>query len=212
MTDFPIIGLLGGSFNPIHQGHMQIIDYLLNTLSCQQVIVLPCANPIHKTPNVSFSHRLEMTHLACQDLPNVIIDTRESQETKPAHSILTLQSLRKDHPQASLIWSMGYDSFNSFDQWQDWQDFLSLCHLLVIKRGKLSLSPQLFNLWQNHWQREGSQLASHRSGHLVSATDITSQISSTSLRRAFHTGDSHLKQSLLPNRVADYIKQHQLYG
>lgn len=207
------IGILGGTFNPIHYGHLRIAQETAEAFTLTQVKLIPAAKPPLKTePNVSAKQRAEMVQLAIAANPLFSLDTRELERDGSSYTIDTLTSLRAEHPQDALCLIIGTDAFAHFDQWHRWQHILDYCHLIVVSRpplADLDLSEPLRKLLQQHQTHDATQLSRQTHGliamHTVTALDISSsQI--RSLVRA-HQNPAYL----CPETVIAYIQTHQLY-
>lgn len=129
------IAYLGGTFDPVHFGHLRLAEELVEKLNLSAVNLLPCHIPPHKaTPKVNAQTRSQMLALATDDNPNLQIDLRELQRKTPSYTIDTLKALRAEHPQQPLIFAIGMDSFLSLHKWHKWQQLLDYCHLVVFSR------------------------------------------------------------------------------
>jgi len=211
------IGILGGTFNPIHFGHLRIAEELTENLQLDQVRFIPSANPPHKpSPKVSASKRAQMVALAIQDNPKFILDEIELKRHGASYTIDTLTSLRESMGQAtSLQLIMGSDAFMQFDTWHRWQDILHYCHVVLIQRPATSstqnpaLSNVLAQLLNDHYSEEPATLQETPNGfiHMQSVTALS--ISSTDIRQRLKQNQSI--RYLTSNSVIDYIQGHSLY-
>lgn len=207
------IGILGGTFNPIHYGHLRIAQEAAEAFALSQVKFLPAAKPPLKTePNVSAKQRAEMVELAIAANPLFSLDSRELDRNGPSYTIDTLQSLRADHPEDSLCLIIGTDAFAHFDQWNRWQQILDYCHLIVVSRppvADLDLSETLRKLLQTHLTDDATQLSQHTHG-LIAPLKVTAlDISSSLIRSLVHAHQN--PAYLCPEAVITYIQSHQLY-
>ena len=136
------IGVCGGSFDPVHFGHLRTALEVRQQLGLEQLRFIPAGNPPHKEgPRVSATDRVNMLELAIGGSPSVVIDERETQRLKPSYTIDTLLELQQELPQASLTLIIGTDQFSVFDTWHRWQDLLQVAHVAVMERpGELLLS------------------------------------------------------------------------
>ena len=116
------IGLLGGTFNPIHFGHLEIAKAALNLLKLDKLIFIPAGNPWQKDDFISFDHRLKMLKLAIKDMANVEISEIEKDEIKPSYTYQTLEELHSIYPESEFILLVGSDAIKSFGTWKkpDW--------------------------------------------------------------------------------------------
>lgn len=213
-----LIGVLGGTFNPIHFGHLRLAQELTDALSLKEVRFTPAANPPHKeAPSASAFHRAEMVKLAIADNPAFKLDERELQRKGASYTIDTLISLRSEvGVETALCLIMGSDAFTRFNTWHRWQEILDYCHIILVQRPLITvtnqppLTDELTLLLQNHYTENVNDLANQHAGliHMQAITALS--ISSTAIRTAFK-----LKQTpryLMPQAVIDYIVINQLYA
>ncbi len=210
------IGLLGGTFNPIHSGHLRIAQELAESLSLNLVKFIPSANPPHKpAPQVSAEHRAAMVQLAIADNPQFQFDGRELARTGASYTVDTLESLRTElGDDASLILIMGSDAFTKLNTWHRWQEIIKLCHIALVQRpastNKDALTKELETFLHNHYTEHADDLHDTSAG-LISMQAITPlEISSTAIRQALLL--KHSARYLMPENVLDYIAANQLYG
>lgn len=210
------IGILGGTFNPIHFGHLRMAQELADALHLDSVRFIPAANPPHKdAPAITAQHRAAMVQLGIANNPSFVFDGRELSRNGPSYSIDTLHSLRSElGTTSSITLFMGSDAFTKFDTWHRWQDIIDLCHIALVQRPQLrghdqKLSKTLETFLHNHYTENADDLHSQPAGYVTMRQVTALDISSTAIRHALQHGDS--VRYLLPDNVADYIKQHQLY-
>lgn len=209
-----LIGVFGGTFNPIHHGHLRLAQELADTLDLAEVRFIPSANPPHKTaPQVSAIQRAAMVQLAIADNPKFTLDTRELERSGASYTIDTLSSLFEELEDAALCLIMGSDAFLTLDTWHRWQELLDFCHILLVQRPHIAntkgLSAALNTCMQQHYTEECTALSQQRSG-LITMQKITAlDISSSQIRHLIQHKQS--PAYLLPESVLAYIKQQQLY-
>lgn len=211
------IGILGGTFNPIHFGHLRMAQELAEALSLNEVRFIPSANPPHKpVPQVSAKHRAAMVQLAIASNPLFKLDKRELLRVGNSYTYDTLRSLRDElGMQASITLLMGNDAFTKLNTWHRWDELLSLCHICLVARPHLPNQPKeslpkvLESYLQAHYTELGDDLAKHSFG-LITMQHITAlDISSTAIREAVQ--NQHSVRYLLPEDVLSYMQAHQLY-
>ena len=130
-----LVGIFGGSFDPIHKGHTEVILYLLKNLPFEKIVVLPCGYPSHRQVVSSPEDRFAMTAMAFKKEHRVDVDDREIKRKGLTYSIDTLRELKQDlGNQISLVWIMGQDVFSTLHEWHKWQEFINEVHLLVMTR------------------------------------------------------------------------------
>lgn len=205
--------MFGGTFDPIHHGHLRLALELRDRLGFDQVRLTPCALPVHReSPGCSARQRLEMVRLAVGQEPGLIIDDREIVADKPSYSIETLQSLRTElGAQASLTMVMGTDAFLQLDSWHRWQELLNLCHILVVIRPgwHLNNSHPMYGWYQQHRVDQAAELQQCPAGSIVLQQLAALEISATAIRQQVAGGQS--PRFLLPDSVWNHIRQQQLY-
>jgi nicotinate-nucleotide adenylyltransferase len=209
-----IIGLFGGTFNPIHQGHLALAHSVMNALGCHQIRFIPAAIPPHKTmPTVTAHHRAAMVGLAIAAEPRFVLDTCELERSGPSYTIDTLTDMHQRFPQASLVLILGQDSYNQLPTWYRWQSLLDLAHILVVHRAHGEE-----NLYV-HTSHTGKLInsadaplafAQSRHGKLCYFTTTPPDIASTRIRHTLAIGDPRVQHDL-PAAVWEYIQEHQLY-
>ncbi len=212
-----LLGILGGTFNPIHYGHLRMAQELAELLGLNEVRFMPSANPPHKTmPDVSAEHRAAMVQLAIANNPLFKLDNRELFRTGASYTFDTLQSLRAElGAQTSIILYMGNDAFTKLNTWHRWQELLSLCHICLVARPSKPksaterLSEVLESYLQAHYTESIEDLTAHSGGFITMQKITALDISSTAIREALH--QQHSARYLMPDVVLDYIHQHQLY-
>ena len=129
------MGIFGGTFDPIHYGHLRTAFELLQSLDFEEVRFIPCGDPPHR--GVTFAPaalRLDMVQLATRDEPTFVVDNRELQRTGPSYSIDTLASLREEFPNRSLCLITGMDAFLGLPTWHRWDEILDFAHIVVAHR------------------------------------------------------------------------------
>lgn len=208
------IGIFGGTFNPIHYGHLRIAQEAAEAFALSQVKFLPAAKPPLKTePKVTAKQRAEMVQLAITTNPLFSLDTRELERNGPSYTIDTLESLRAEHPQDALCLIIGTDAFAHFDHWHRWQHILDYCHLIVVSRppvADLDLSEPLRTLLQTHQTDDATQLSQHKHGLIAMHTVTALDISSSQIRNLVSSHQNPVY--LCPETVISYIQAHQLYA
>lgn len=206
-----IIGLFGGTFNPVHLGHLHVAKEVLALTPITEVHLLPCYQPVHRaTPDVSVEHRLAMLQLAIKNEPNMKINTTELDRQGPSFMIDTLISLKAQKPKQRLNLILGFDAYCSLEQWKDWQALINYCNLVVVNRpGSAPMSPKL-EAWAAPLRLSLSeQLVEYEHGRILMVDIRPSPVTATQLRDNLAHGFDVNQQ--LPPGVLNYIKKHQLY-
>ncbi len=135
------IGILGGTFDPIHYGHLKPAKQTADWLGLEQLILLPAHIPAHKQNTFATTQqRVDMVKLVCDADALFTLDARETLKNSTSYTIDTLIEINEEHPNSIIYFLMGLDSLLSFHQWHRWQDILSLCHLVVNARPRYDLT------------------------------------------------------------------------
>ncbi|NDK98139.1 nicotinate-nucleotide adenylyltransferase [Photorhabdus bodei] len=211
----PVIkALFGGTFDPIHYGHLQPVETLAYQTGLNQVILLPNHVPPHRPqPEATAQQRLEMVQLAVQDSPLFTVDKRELERTIPSYTIDTLESFRQElGNKPPLAFIIGQDALLSLHTWHRWPELLSFCHLLVCARPgyQTQFSTTEMQQWlTKHQIYDPSQLGSKPNGYIYLADTPLLSISATDIRQRHQQGLSC--DDLLPLSVQKYIDSQGLY-
>ncbi|SFV55424.1 Nicotinate-nucleotide adenylyltransferase [hydrothermal vent metagenome] len=130
-----MIGFLGGSFNPVHLGHLKIAKQVKKQLNLEKLFLMPCGIPPHKK-DLFFNQtqRLELLKIALEDYPELSLDTREIDNNKINYTIDTLKQIKKEYPKEKVFFIMGSDSFNNLHTWKDYKNIKNYAQLVVISR------------------------------------------------------------------------------
>jgi nicotinate-nucleotide adenylyltransferase len=210
------VALLGGSFDPVHHGHVALGALFAKLLEPDQLRIIPAGNPWQKGAlRAPAADRVRMLELAFaeQHLP-VTIDQQEIQRDSATYTIDTLRNVRAElGPQASIVFLMGADQLQHLDTWRDWRALFDLAHIGVAARPGYSLAEAALPeaVATELQQRQGSlaQLRNTPSGHAHLAQNLAVDVSSTQVRAALQRGEQ--ANSLISPVVLDYIQQHNLY-
>lgn len=206
------IGVLGGTFDPVHHGHLRTALEISQQLKLEQIRFIPCQQPVHKDRvYASAAHRLAMLQLACRDQAHFYVDDREMTRSTPSYTIDTLISLRKEFPSRSLVLLMGSDAFVNLPVWHRWLQLLHYAHIaIVIRPGhRLEVGSKLQSLLDKHKLEDPIQLGQQLAGGIVVQQTTALDISATAIRNLIRAKQS--PRFLLPDLVNDYIQQHHLY-
>lgn len=206
------IGLFGGTFDPIHMGHLRLALELKQQLALDEMRLLPCYRPPHReAPQASSAQRLEMLQIALQQCPALQWDERELHREKPSYTYDTLRELRAELGEdVSLVLCMGADAFVNLAGWHCWQELIHLAHMVVIARPGWSLpdSGAVVDLLRKH-QSEFKSLNDEPAGSIVLHALRLLPISATEIRKQIQAGGS--PQFLMPDAVLSYINEQNLY-
>lgn len=204
-----MIGLMGGTFNPIHYGHLRPALEVAESLCLDEVRFIPAKTPpLRDVPCVSAIHRSKMVELAIQDESQFVLDTRELQRDDISYTVDTLQSLREQlGEEISLCWMMGMDAYQRFTQWHQWQKILQLTHIVVSHRPNyLPINTDLA-----HYQtKQLADLSAIAAGKVFFVSVTQLDISATMIRECLKKRRSI--RYLLPDTVYNYISENNLYS
>ena len=210
------IALFGGTFDPVHYGHLGLARAAFAQLELQKLLLLPAGNPYQKggLPFASADHRRNMLKLAFQGDSQVLVDERELRRTGATYTFDTLVELRAEMgADASLVWLIGSDAFARLDTWHRWRELFGLTHFAVIDRStdKLAAANCSSEFRQEVEPRFGGLPDTHKSpsGAVVLLGTSPPPISSTQIRERIARSESI--RGLTPDAVCDYIEQHKLY-
>ena len=209
------IGILGGTFNPIHFGHLHIAEEVQKNCALDQVWFLPTCQPPHKqlAAEVPFGQRLAMVEAALDDQPDFQACDIEGQRGGTSYSVETLEQLRQQYPQNQFFFIMGLDSFQEISSWKDYPRLFELAHLVVTARPGFFGSLQQFlpvAIADRFCYDAVFKKLTHDTGFTVSEVAHTCRdISSTEIRNKLINGEP--LDDLVPGPVIEYIKTHQLY-
>lgn len=199
------IGILGGTFDPIHVGHLEAAAAVRRALSLDRVMLLPARTPPHRSvePRASVYHRFAMTALAANGSEGMLASDLELRRDGPSYTALTLEALQHDGFTASqLFFIVGADAFAEIDTWYDYPRVLSLANFVVVSRPGASVGPA--ELIPN-----SQSPISSGSTSLLFVDAQTPDVSSTDIRRRVGSGESI--EGLVPLGVAEHIRRHRLY-
>jgi nicotinate-nucleotide adenylyltransferase len=210
------IALLGGSFDPVHCGHLGLARNAFAQLEAQKLLLLPAGNPYQKgrLPYASGAQRVEMLKLAFQGDSDIVVDGRELQRDGPTYTFDTLVELRAQYGEAaSLVWLIGSDAFFGLDTWYRWRELFGLTHFAVIDRAghELAAARAAQELPKEVEERLAEPLMTRQSpsGSVVILGMTPPPVSSTGIRARLARRES--VRGLVPDAVCDYIDRHKLY-
>ena len=210
------LGILGGTFNPIHNAHLRIAEESRDLFGLDRVIFIPAATPPHKplVGELSFASRLDMVRLAVADNPFFSASDMEGVRGGRSYSIDTLRALSLEFPKDELFFIVGADSFNDISTWREYAAIFTLCNVVCVQRpGSTikSLAKALPVAMAGEFCYDAAaKRLSHSSGHGVYALDgVLLDISSSHIRQLARGGRSI--RYLVPDAVEHYIKEQRLY-
>jgi nicotinate-nucleotide adenylyltransferase len=207
------IAIFGGTFDPIHNGHLKTSLRIQEYFKFDRYLFLPCKVPPIKPPALAHEHhRINMIKLAIKNYPDFKIDLREIERNTPSYMVDTLKSFRSEFPESSITLIMGYDSFCSLPQWHHWEQLITLANILVINRNEFAKQKQPIQIQEflkKHQFFNKKSILTNCSGTIFLFDAGHYSFSSTKIR-------NKLKQKKelraeLPKEVYQYIKDEGLY-
>ncbi len=203
------IGILGGTFDPVHFGHLRPALELIENNALDTLHLVPNHRPAHRqSPTATTAQRLKMLSLATESVTGLVVDDREAQRDKPSYTVDTLLELQQEYPQATLVFFMGVDAFDQFHSWHRWETILDIAHIVVMERPGASLGEWATTLIENQ-QREIGNIHSVNTGAIERQHVTQLAISATEVRKGCKAGRS--VRFLLPESVRQYIIEHGIY-
>lgn len=212
------IGVLGGTFDPIHFAHLRLAEEVAEAFLLDTVRLIPSADPPHRTsPGASAQDRLRMVRLALESAgDHLVADGSELERVGKSYMVDTLKALREENPSESISLILGTDAFIELMTWYEWQQLFTLAHIIVASRPNLPISQlknklkgELFAEFEQRNSRDYNTIGSSTHGLIYTYEFTSLEVSGTSLRKRIQNGLS-LKY-LLPDNVINYIQDYSLY-
>jgi len=210
------IGCLGGTFDPVHDGHLAAAQQVRAALPVNEIRFIPAGVPVHRgAPGASIADRLAMLHLALDGLSDMVIDEREIQRAQagePNYTLCTLQSLHAEMPDAVLLWVIGDDAFAELTGWYQWQKLFDEAHFVVMTRTtELVLPEELRVFLRGREVTTAEALQQQKAGLVYRLTMPPNEASATAIRTAIAENHAESIAHLLPEAVLSYIARRGLY-
>jgi len=208
-----MIGILGGTFDPIHYGHLRTALDVQQCLSLDEVRFIPCGEPPHRNkPIAEPLQRLAMVRAAIAGQKGFSADDREIRRNGPSYMVDTLTSLKHDFKTESLCLILGMDAFNALEQWHQWQQIFELANIAIMKRpagtGQIEINKKLMLLVKDRIV-EVTDFQKKQKGGICFVSVTQLDISATMIRQQWQQGkDIHL---FLPESVLTLIQQQNIY-
>lgn len=218
MANLALVGIYGGTFDPIHIGHLRVAEELINDIAFSRFFFVPAGKPrLRDMPFASKMQRARMVELAIADNPGFLLDTREIKRESVSRTVETLREYRSEYGgDVALCLIIGADTFLKIHQWYDWRDIFGLCHLIIVNRPgsrvikhKQNLPEEIQQVCAACWTACSVSLTGQPNGLIYVAPTTLLDISATQIRAMVAVRKSI--RYLVPDAVSDYIKTHQLY-
>jgi nicotinate-nucleotide adenylyltransferase len=212
--NYPLIGLLGGTFDPIHRGHLHIGLELLKIITFENIQFIPCPFPPHRAaPHAHITDRLQMIRLALHAQEKIFVNDIETQLPKPCYTLETLIQLKALNPKHALGLIIGADVFAHFDQWHRWEEILNYCHLIVVNRPEayVTLNDRLSRFVVEYGAHAWQALSTQCSGAILQVDVPPCNISASRVRAALQSANREEAHALLDPQVFAFIEKNRLY-
>lgn len=204
------IGILGGTFDPVHNGHLRLAIEMREALGLRSVKLIPALlSPLRTTPDMEAPTRLRMLEAAIEGEDGLEIDDRELRREGPSYTVDTLRSLRKEKGDAPLCLIVGMDAFRRFDEWHEWEKLPELAHIAVAHRpgsGRPE-SGAVAELVEARRIDDPARLRERGAGHVIMREIPALDISASRIRALLNASQSI--RYLVPDRVHDILKRGQ---
>lgn len=214
------LGLLGGTFDPIHFGHLRLAEEAREALGLGELRLMPAGRPPHRgEPGSTPEDRLAMARLGAAGNPALRVDDAEVRAQQKSYTVLTLERLRAEvGPQRPLVLILGADAFEGLPSWHRWTELFALAHIAVAnrpgyaphgRRWPATLSPELDAACRDRHTADAAALRNTPAGRVIPFDMTPLAISASLIRDLVRNG--HSVRYLLPDSVLDYIAAHHLY-
>lgn len=208
-----MIGILGGTFDPIHYGHLRTALDVQQALLLDEVRFIPCGEPPHRNKPLAESlQRLSMVRAAIAGQAKFTVDDREIRRKGPSYMVETLASLKQDFKDKSLCLILGTDAFNGLDQWHQWQQIFDFANIVVMRRpvvdGQATLNKRVFTQVK-HRLLDKDALKKKQNGGVCFIPVTQLDISATVIRQQWQQGRDI--RFFLPDSVLTLIRQQNIY-
>lgn len=218
---YSLAGIYGGTFDPVHYGHLRVAEELADILQLCHLSFLPAGQPrLRNTPFVSGEHRVAMLREAIHNNPRFLVDDREIRRSGETYSVESLQEIQQEYKGkgfVALCFITGADAFLKLSHWYCWRDLFELCHLIIVNRpgsvqisNPSSLPDELRGACQDRWTTAAEELKNTPCGLIFTASTTLLDISSTTIRNIIASGMS--ARYLLPEPVLNYINEYGFYA
>ena len=206
------LALFGGTFDPVHYGHLRCADEVRQKLGLRNLYLLPAGNPPHRgAPQASVKQRLDMLQLARQEFPLLRIDDRETRRNGPSYMVDTLGQMRTGNSDRPLLLTVGQDAANLLHTWYHWESLFDLANLVILTRpgSHSEYTPELANQIQNRSVSNVQDLLKSGAGSVLHMRVESIDISASKIKHIIRSG--HSPTSMLPAAILEYIRQNRLY-
>ena len=206
------IALFGGTFDPVHYGHLRCADEARQKLSLDILYLLPSGTPAHRDePQATVGQRLDMLQLARAEFPHLMIDDRETRRSGPSYMVETLLELRAGFPDSPLMLLTGQDAANLLHTWFQWERLFELAHIVILTRpgAGTNYEQSLAKQMRSRSESDVRKLLKTRAGAVLHLEVEPVDVSATAIKRIIRSGGSPV--SMLPAAVLEYINENRLF-
>jgi nicotinate-nucleotide adenylyltransferase len=214
----PLIGVFGGTFDPIHYGHLRAAEEIGEIADLREIRFIPAGVPrLRARPVASLHHRLAMVHMAIENNPRFTLDEREVQRQGISRSVESLREMKQELKGVGLCFITGADAFTKLAEWHSWRELFQLCHFIVAARpgqaltlSRDELPGELKEECSGRWVSSADSLRQTHSGLIFMAPTTLLDISATTVRAGVAAGKS--LRYLVPDAALNYIAANHLYS
>ena len=205
-----LVGVFGGTFDPIHNGHLETVRAVREVCGLERILFIPAATPPHRdAPGATPQQRMEMVALAIADDRRFILDDREFRRPPPSYTYHTLSSLAEDMPGSVCCFILGIDALLNIDSWYRWQDVLEMANFIAMGRPGFSPPSPLPQWWQQRSIASARELGNKTGGQILEVNIAPRADSATQIRQGIANGED--VSAMIPKPVWQYIRTHNLY-
>ncbi|WP_151898857.1 nicotinate-nucleotide adenylyltransferase [Nitrosospira lacus] len=215
----PLVGIFGGTFDPIHNGHLRVAEEIAETIGLRELRFVPAGIPrLRHAPAASLQHRAAIVGLAIRGNSRFVLDEREVRRHGVSYSVESLRELRREMGECVILcFIIGADAFMKLADWHSWRELFGLCHFIIVARPGYALASNRYALPQEledecaqRWASSADSLKYTPSGLVFIAPTTLLDISATSIRAHIAAGKS--VRYLMPDAAIDYIAANHLYS
>lgn len=206
------MAIFGGTFDPVHYGHLRSADEARQKLDLEDLYLLPAGNPPHRdVPRATTKQRLDMLKLAGPEFPRLLIDDRETRRNGPSYMVDTLQELRNGFSDRPLLLLIGQDAANQLHTWFHWEKLFALAHIVILTRpgAAVDYTPELAKQIRDRTTSNVQELHRSNAGRVLHLQVESIDVSASGIRSIIRSGRS--PGSMLPGAVIEYINKNRLY-